>query len=98
MPWIGCAPDAPERRRRHPEAIQIWAEMRAAARLAPARLLDDQHRVADEQRVTGEHPVRRRARAVVHDDAERLRRVPGRVQHLEHDLAELDPFTVGQLA
>jgi hypothetical protein len=45
--------------------------------------------VADEQRVPGEHAVRNGVVGVLaDDDADRLRRVPGRVADLELDPAE----------
>ncbi len=47
--------------------------------------------IADEERVTGEHAVGDCvACLLVHHDAERLRRVPWRVQELQLDLAERD--------
>ena len=55
--------------------------------------------VADEQRVTGEYGERLGiGRPLPDDDADRLGRVPGRVAHLEDDLAELDALAVGELA
>ena len=53
--------------------------------------------IADEQRVAGQHAVRRRVVGVlVHHDADRLRRVSRRRQDLEHDVAEHEPLAVVQ--
>jgi hypothetical protein len=61
-----------------------------ASRVGPAD-------VADEQRVPGQDAVRDPvARMLVHDEADRLRRVAGRGQHLDRHLAQREPLTVGQ--
>ncbi len=53
--------------------------------------------VADEQGVTGQHPVGDRVRRVlVHQDADRLRRVAGSLADLEGHLAQADPLAVGE--
>ena len=54
--------------------------------------------IADEQRVAREDGVGSVGRPVVHDHADRLGRVARCVQHLEHDLPELDALAVGELA
>ena len=55
--------------------------------------------IAHHERVAAEHaPWLIRAGAVGYREAEMLRRVAGRVQHLEHDIAELEPFAVHEAA
>ena len=53
--------------------------------------------ITDEQRVAGEHAVRNSVVGVlVHDDADRLRRVAGGGKDLERDIAQREPLTVDQ--